>query len=199
VFDFEEVILPLAPKLYRYCYRLTMNERDAEDLVQDTLLRAFDKFEQFQQGTSPLAWLFTIGRSIFINQYRKRQREGVAYSFDDLDRDLDRVEASAPGLPENPEEFLFRNVLDGELRDQMSALPLHYLEVLILVDLEEVSYKEAADILNIPAGTVMSRLHRARRTLQASLLELARRKGIVKGKVQPIGELRRAEGEARHG
>ena len=187
MFDFQETILPLAPKLYRYCYRLTLNERDAEDLVQDTLLRAFDKFEQFQQGTSPLAWLFTIGRSIFINQYRKKQREGQSLSFEDMDRDIDRFEPPS-NLPDNPEEFLFRNVLDTELRDALAALPLHYLEVLLLVDLEEVSYKEASEILNIPSGTVMSRLHRARKTLQGALLELAQRKGIVKTKVHPIKE-----------
>ncbi|MCB1049577.1 MAG: sigma-70 family RNA polymerase sigma factor [Acidobacteria bacterium] len=199
MFDFQETILPLAPKLYRYCYRLTMNERDAEDLVQDTLLRAFDKFEQFQQGTSPLAWLFTIGRSIFINQYRKKQREGQSLSFEDMDRDIDRFEPPAH-FPDNPEEFLFRNVLDTELRDALSALPLHYLEVLLLVDLEEISYKEASEILNIPSGTVMSRLHRARKTLQGSLLELAQRKGIVKTKVHPIKERNAtSRGEAQNG
>lgn len=200
MYDFQETILPLASKLYRFSYRLTMNERDAEDLVQDALLRAFDKFEQFQQGTSPLAWLFTIARSIFINQYRKKQREGTSVSFEDLDRDVDRIEPAEGKLPENPESFLFQNILDADLRKALSDLPLHYLEVLILVDLEDVSYKEASDILNIPNGTVMSRLHRARKMVQAQCLELAQRKGIIKPNIRSINDGRKSSSsEVNHG
>jgi RNA polymerase sigma-70 factor (ECF subfamily) len=169
--------------LYRYAYRLTHNERDAEDLVQDTLLRSYSKFHQYQSGSSPLAWLLVILRSIFINKYRKRKREGNVVSLDDMATNVDRVMHTEHGeLPSSPEDFFFRDLLDSELRDALAKLPKHYLEVILLVDMEEMSYREAADILDIPSGTVMSRLHRARKILQGQLQELAKKKGIVKDK-----------------
>nr|WP_243436021.1 sigma-70 family RNA polymerase sigma factor [Acanthopleuribacter pedis] len=174
----------MSDRLYRYAYRLTSNDKDAEDLVQDTLLRAYNKFEQYQSGTSPLAWMLVILRSIFINKYRKKKREGHQVSFEDMAAGVDRLLVEdTRDLPENPEDFLFRNVLDGELRDALANLPKHYLEVILLVDMEDLSYRDAAEVLQIPPGTVMSRLHRARKTLQGELQELARKKGIIKGKV----------------
>ncbi|MDJ0839895.1 MAG: sigma-70 family RNA polymerase sigma factor [Acidobacteriota bacterium] len=185
--EFYESILPLSKNLYRYAYRLTRNERDAEDLVQDTLLRAYSKFEQYQSGTSPLAWLLVILRSIFINKYRKKKREGNQISLEDVSSGVDRiVSADTRDLPPQPDEFFFRDVLDAELKDALEKLPRHYLEVILLVDMEEMSYREAGDALSIPTGTVMSRLHRARKILQGQLQELAVKKGIVKSKVQPI-------------
>lgn len=185
--EFYEILLPHGNRLYRFAYRLTHNERDAEDLVQDTLLRAYQKFDQFQPGTNPMAWLLVILRSIFINKYRKRRREGVNLSLDELGHS-ERVPAiDAALLPSTPEEFFFHDLLDIELRDALEKLPKHYLEVILLVDMEELSYRDAAEILDVPPGTIMSRLHRARKTLQAQLQELAIRKGIVKDrKIQPI-------------
>jgi RNA polymerase sigma-70 factor (ECF subfamily) len=179
--EFKETILPLTNRLYRYAYRLTMNERDAEDLVQDALLRAFDKFSQYKSGTSPLAWMMTILRSIFINKYRKKKREGHQVAFEDLNPSGEVAATEAWGeIPENPEEYLFRNVLDHQLRDALRALSEPYLEVILLVDLEELSYREVSDILNIPPGTVMSRLHRARKQLQSQVYSLAVKRGVVK-------------------
>ncbi len=198
--EFYDAILPLGNRLYRYAYRLAHNERDAEDLVQDTLLRAYAKFEQYQSGTSPLAWLLVILRSIFINKYRKKKREGNVISFEDVSAGEDRI--SYLDLPEKPDEVLFRNTLDAELRDALQQLPSHYLEVILLVDMEDFSYREAGEILNIPAGTIMSRLHRARKILQNQLQELAQKKGIVKSsKVKPIFKANKASGlgGANHG
>lgn len=201
--EFYDAILPLADRLYRYAYRLTQNDKDAEDLVQDTLLRAYAKFEQYQSGTSPLAWMLVILRSIFINKYRKKKREGHQVSFEDMAAGVDRlVVEDSRNLPENPEDFLFRNVLDGELRDALANLPQHYLEVILLVDMEDLSYRDAAEVLQIPPGTVMSRLHRARKTLQGELQELARKKGIIKGKVAnlvPPANERNSVGGAQYG
>ncbi|CAM2066954.1 Sigma-70 family RNA polymerase sigma factor [Sulfidibacter corallicola] len=201
--EFYDAILPLSDRLYRYAYRLTQNDKDAEDLVQDTLLRAYSKFEQYQSGTSPLAWMLVILRSIFINKYRKKKREGHQISFEDMTSGVDRLLVNnQQDLPKNPEDFLFRNVLDAELRDALAKLPQHYLEVILLVDLEDLAYREAADVLGIPAGTVMSRLHRARKTLQAQLQELARKKGIVKTNVQPIfgkQEIEKSAGGTQYG
>ncbi len=201
--EFYDAILPLADRLYRYAYRLTQNDKDAEDLVQDTLLRAYAKFEQYQSGTSPLAWMLVILRSIFINKYRKKKREGHQVSFEDMAAGVDRlVVEDSRNLPENPEDFLFRNVLDGELRDALANLPQHYLEVILLVDMEDLSYRDAAEVLQIPPGTVMSRLHRARKTLQGELQELARKKGIIKGKVAnlvPPANERKSVGGAQYG
>ena len=196
--EYQDAILPHTNRLYRYAYRLTQNERDAEDLVQDTLLRAFAKFSQYHSGTSPLAWLLVILRSIFINKYRKKKREGNQISFEEIAAGEDRIiSADYRDLPDSPEDFLFRNVLDAELRDALERLPRHYMEVIILVDMEDMSYREVSEALDIPAGTVMSRLHRARKNLQAQLQELAIRKGIIKPKVKPLfvpAETKGAEG-----
>jgi len=185
--EFYDSILPLSNRLYRYAYRLAHNERDAEDLVQDTLLRAYAKFNQYQPGTSPLAWLLVILRSIFINKYRKKKREGGLVSLDEMDSAMDRVMSTDyRDLPESPEAFLFRNVLDADLKKALEQLPQHYLEVILLVDMEELSYRETSETLGIPAGTVMSRLHRARKILQSQLQDLAVKRGIIRTKVQPI-------------
>lgn len=199
--EFKDTMLPLSNRLYRYAYRLAHNERDAEDLVQDTLLRAFSKFDQYQTGTSPLAWLLVILRSIFINKYRKRKREGNQVSLDDLTANIDRVVSiDYRDLPPSPDDFLFKNTLDSELRDALEKLPKHYLEVLLLVDMEEFSYREASEVMNIPAGTVMSRLHRARKILQGQLQDLARAKGIIKGKVKALyGNGQPGKGETQYG
>lgn len=179
--EFNDTVLPLTNRLYRYAYRLTMNERDAEDLVQDALLRAFDKFSQYKSGTSPLAWMMTILRSIFINKYRKKKREGHQVAFEDLNPSGEVAGSDSWGdVPENPEEFLFRNVLDHQLRDALAALPEPYREVILLVDLEDLSYREVSDILTIPPGTVMSRLHRARKQLQSQVFNLAVKRGVIK-------------------
>lgn len=179
--EFNQTILPLNERMYRYAYRLTHNERDAEDLVQDALLRAYTRFKQFQTGTSPLAWMLTILRSIFINKYRKKKREGLHLSLDDQDNNPDRLlQQDTDGLPSSPEDFFFHDLLDGELKEALQKLPQHYQEVLLCVDMEELSYRETAEILGVPSGTVMSRLHRARKILQGQLQELAKRKGILK-------------------
>ena len=185
--EFYDAILPLSNRLYRYAYRLAHNERDAEDLVQDTLLRAYSKFHQYQSGTSPLAWLLVILRSIFINKYRKKKREGNQISLEDVSSGIDRIMSiDHRDLPESPDEFFFRNTLDSELRDALDKLPKHYLEVILLVDMEDLSYREASEVLCIPSGTVMSRLHRARKILQGQLQELAVKKGIIKTKVKTL-------------
>ena len=185
--EFYDSILPLSNRLFRYAYRLTHNERDAEDLVQDTLLRAFSKFDQYQSGTSPFAWVLVVLRSIFINKYRKKKREGQQISFEEIAAGIDRVvSADYRDLPESPDDFFFKDLLDSELKDALQKLPQHYLEVILLVDMEDLSYREASEVLSIPAGTVMSRLHRARKILQGQLQELARRKGIIKSKVRTI-------------
>ena len=178
---FNETIVPLTEQLYRYSYRLTQNERDAEDLVQDGLLRAFSRFHQFQEGTSPLAWMYTIVRSIFINQYRKKKRGNTLIPLEDFDRGEEQIQSiSARDIPQTPEDFFFRNLLDPELNEALDKLPKAFQEIIILIDMEELSYKEAAQVLNLPTGTIMSRLHRARQTLQVQLRDLAIRKGILK-------------------
>ena len=185
--DYYDSILPLSNRLYRYAYRLTHNERDAEDLVQDTLLRSFSKFDQYQSGTSPLAWLLVILRSIFINKYRKKKREGNHISIEELASGVERfISPDYQDLPPSPDDYFFRNTLDAELKAALDKLPQHYLEVILLVDMEEMSYRETSDILNIPSGTVMSRLHRARKILQSQLQDLAFKKGIIKNKVKTI-------------
>ena len=197
--EFYDSILPLSNRLYRYAYRLAHNERDAEDLVQDTLLRAYAKFDQYQSGTSPLAWLLVILRSIFINKYRKKKRESHIISIEDSLGEDRIAPVDYQELSNSPDEILFRNTLDSELRAALEPLPQHYLEVILLVDMEDMSYRETSQILNIPAGTVMSRLHRARKILQAQLHDLAAKKGIIKSNIKHIHQEKEPFKGASHG
>ena len=182
--EFQRVALPHLGALYNLAASLTRNHRDAEDLVQETYLRAYRFFDSYTPDTQIKAWLFRILRNTFINRYRaqKVRPEEV---------DLERVEAGYERTvdaeflrghePRSPEELVMANVLDEELQQALGALPEEYRTVVILALVEDLSYKEIAAALSIPLGTVMSRLHRGRRLLQASLLEYAKRKGILRG------------------
>jgi RNA polymerase sigma-70 factor (ECF subfamily) len=163
--DFEAQALVHLDALYRTALRLTQSRPEAEDLVQDACLRAFRYFDQFERGTNCRAWLFTILRNIFLNRIRGRGREVV-----DDDSKLTAATASvtAPSS-DDPEAEFSRRALLADVEGALSALPLVFREAVILVDLEGFSYKEAAQVLECPVGTVMSRLWRSRRLLRRAL------------------------------
>lgn len=179
--EFQRIALPHLPSLYNLALRLTGSQREAEDLVQETYLRAYRFFDTFTPGTQIKAWLFRILRNTFINRYRARKIRPEEV-------DLTRLEAGYESAvdagflrehhPRSPEEILLNDVLDEEVVRALDALPEEYRTVVHLALVEELSYKEIAGVLSIPLGTVMSRLHRGRRMLQAALMEYARRKGI---------------------
>src|SRR5262249_10891332 len=152
---------------------LTRQPQEAEDLVQETLLRAYRFFDKFERGTNFKAWVFRILKNAFINRYRKEQREPDVVDFSSIEEGLERLgDDMSPGAPEAPsdrEQTLLKGTLDSEIETAIGELPAEYRMVLLMSVVEEMSYKEIASALSIPIGTVMSRLHRARRQLQARL------------------------------
>ena len=178
---FETEALSFLDALYRTALRMTRSEADAEDLVQETYIRAFRFREQFTPGTNLKAWLFRILTNTFINTYRRRQTQPEFTELDGVDefslykRMSDLKTSSGAGNPET--EFL-DGLVDSEVKDALGELPEKFRQV-VLLDVEGFSYKEIAEMLDIPIGTVMSRLHRGRKFLQKRLLDLAQQRGIA--------------------
>jgi RNA polymerase sigma-70 factor (ECF subfamily) len=178
---FETEALSFLDALYRTALRMTRSEADAEDLVQETYIRAFRFREQFTPGTNLKAWLFRILTNTFINTYRRRQTQPEFTELDGVDefslykRMSDLNTSSGAGNPET--EFL-DGLVDSEVKDALGELPEKFRQV-VLLDVEGFSYKEIAEMVDIPIGTVMSRLHRGRKFLQKRLLDLAQQRGIA--------------------
>jgi RNA polymerase sigma-70 factor (ECF subfamily) len=162
---FARYVLPEVDVLLRVARTLTPRPADAEDLVQDTLLRAFQGIGGFD-GAHPRAWLLTIMRNAQINRTRRRRPE----LLDDQDAALDRLAAEEGLGAETPEALVVGETFDAVISDALNALPERFRQVVSLVDIEDLSYAEAADILGIPVGTVMSRLHRARARMRHRLV-----------------------------
>lgn len=175
--DFRSGDLPYADALFGTALRLTRNRQDAEDLLQETYLRAYSHYDGFQEGTNLKAWLFRILKNGFINGYRQRKagpRE-VDLERGDVSFEAALEEVTPPAA--TPEEELVERTLDGDVARALAALPEDFRLVVELVDLQDFSYREVADILEIPLGTVMSRLYRGRRLLEEALLAYGRRRG----------------------
>jgi len=178
--EFEEVALVHLDALYRSALRLTHNRSEAEDLVQETCLRAFRGFHRFNPGTNCRAWLFTILRNAFLNRIRQAGRDVLAGESADLES------TTFPGVAEtlpargHPDEEFFQTVLHGDVDRALKALPLPFREVVILADLEGLAYKEIAQVVGCPIGTVMSRLSRGRGLLRQALGRFAQEHGYVK-------------------
>jgi RNA polymerase sigma-70 factor (ECF subfamily) len=182
--EFEEVALPHLDALFNLALNLTRNRKDAEDLVQETFLRAYRFFDTYRRGTHIKAWLFRILRNTFINRYRARKARPEEVEFGAIEATYEQMIEQTfirDHTPPSPEEIVLEGVLDEEIQQAMARLPEEYRTVVLMALLEEMSYKEIAAALSIPLGTVMSRLHRGRKMLQASLMEFARRKGILQG------------------
>ncbi len=183
--DFEAAALPFLDALYNMGYRLTRNAEDAEDLVQETYFKAYKYYDKFEQGTNLKAWLFRILKNTFINGYRKKQSQPPQSAFSDIEESFESVVSEESGKKtKTPEEEALDRVLDEDVQEALSALSEDYRMVIHLVDLEGFSYKEAATILDVPVGTVMSRLYRGRRLLEHALLRYARNHGYMRG-VEP--------------
>lgn len=171
--------MPYLDQLYGAALRMTRNPADAEDLVQETYLKGFAAFDSFTQGTNLRAWLFRILTNTFINAYRKRQREPFQSGSDDLtDWQLHEAEShTSTGLRSAEMEALDR-ITDADVVDAMAALPEDYRLAVYLADVEGFSYKEIAEIMETPVGTVMSRLHRGRKLLREQLSDYAAERGF---------------------
>jgi len=184
---FETEALSFLDALYRTALRMTRSEAEAEDLVQEAYIRAFRFRQQFTPGTNLKAWLFRILTNTFINQYRRKAARPETTELDDVDESIlyRHMRDVSPGSSSpNPEAELIDNMLSSEVKDALEALPEKFRTTLLL-DVEGFSYKEIAQMLDIPIGTVMSRLHRGRKFLQKRLYDLARDRGIVAARAMP--------------
>lgn len=178
--EFEGLALAHVDPLYSAALRLTKNDRDAEDLVQDTFLRAYRFFDKFERGTNIKAWLFKILTNTFINRYRRTVKERSIVEGSERNAVHERfVSREAAELAANPEQFFFDRLLSDDVLQAVDSLPIDFRLVVILADLQEFSYKEIAEILDVPVGTVMSRLFRGRRLLQKALANYAVEAGVL--------------------
>jgi RNA polymerase sigma-70 factor (ECF subfamily) len=183
--NFEAAAMPFVDALYNTAFRMTRNAEDAEDLVQETYLKAYKYYDKFEVGTNFKAWLFKIMKNTFINNYRKRQQVPPQSDFADIEESFESQVVDEARRIKDPEEELLENVLDEDLQRAIDELPPDYRMVVLLADLEGFSYKEIADILEVPVGTVMSRLYRGRRLLEAAMLKYARDQGYLRAGAEP--------------
>jgi RNA polymerase sigma-70 factor (ECF subfamily) len=181
---FEQEALPYMDSVYHFAYNLTGNGEDARDLLQETYLKAFRFFDSFQRGTNCKAWLFQISKNSFINRYRKQSREPDKVRYDDIEEFYETLRPASVDA-NNLEETLFSTLLDDEVTAALQSLPESFRTVLILSDIESMTYEEIAEILDCPIGTVRSRLHRARKVLRDQLFDYAKNKGFTDGSPPP--------------
>lgn len=173
--------MPFVDALYNTAYRMTRNSEDAEDLVQETYLKAYKYYDKFEVGTNFKAWLFKIMKNTFINNYRKKQAAPPQSDFADIEESFEsQVSEEVTRKVKDPEEELLEDVLDEDVQRALEELPEDYRMVVLLADLEGFAYKEIADILDVPVGTVMSRLYRGRRRLEEAMLSYARDHGYIR-------------------
>ncbi len=170
------------PSLYGAALRMTRKPADAEDLVQETYLRAYKGFGSFTEGTNLRAWLYRILTNTFINIYRAKKRRPQEDDVEDVeDLYLYRRltgQSTAP-LGRSAEEMVMEHITESEIKDAVESLPDQFRIAVLLADVEGFSYQEIADIMEVPIGTVMSRIHRGRRALQKALFEFGKRRGLV--------------------
>ena len=185
--DFADQAMEFAPQLYSAALRMTRNQADAEDLVQEAYLRGYRSFHTFQEGTNLRAWLFRILTNAYINKYRAKQRRPQESDLADIEdlylyRRLGSMETAAASM--SAEEQFLDMFTDDEVKQALEDLPDNFRLPVLLADVDGFAYKEIAEMLDIPIGTVMSRLHRGRKAMQRALYEYA----VARGLTEPIAE-----------
>jgi RNA polymerase sigma-70 factor (ECF subfamily) len=180
--EFTREAMQYAPQLYSAALRMTRNSADAEDLVQETFLKAYRGFNTFTEGSNLRAWLYRILTNTFINSYRAKQRRPDETELDDVEdlylyRRIGGLEAALASR--SAEDQLMDVFTDDEVKAALESLPENFRIPVLLADVEGFSYKEIAEMMDVPIGTVMSRLHRGRKAMHRELYEFARRRGLV--------------------
>ncbi len=177
---FESQAMQYMDQLYAAALRMTRNPADAQDLVQETYVKAFAAFKQFEQGTNLKAWLYRILTNTFINSYRKKQREPYQGTIDELeDWQLGGAESTTARASRSAEAEAIDHLPDSAVKDALQAIPEDFRMAVYFADVEGFSYQEIADIMKTPIGTVMSRLHRGRRMLRDLLTDYAHERGLT--------------------
>ncbi len=171
---FEHAALPHLDAVYNAAIRLTRNADDAEDLLQETILRAYRFFHQFTEGTNCRAWLLAILYNNFRNAYRRGVREQPSATNEEFDREIEARSLQADQTRFNPEDLIGGRVIGGQIEAALSTIPGEFREALLLVDLHELNYQEAADVLQVPLGTIKSRVSRGRALMRVALRDFDR-------------------------
>jgi len=171
-------MVPHMTLLYNYALRLTGNEDDAKDLLQDTYLKAYRFIDKYEEGTNAKAWLFRILKNSFINNYRKNVRTPDQVEYDAVEEYVDLIRDHSLQTTDLRKDF-YDNLLEDEVVTAMDSMTEEFRTIIILSDLEEMTYEEIAEILEIPLGTVRSRLHRARKAMQEKLYSYAVQRGYI--------------------
>ena len=189
--DFTHDAMQHAPQLFSTAMRMTRNRSDAEDLVQETFIKAWRSFTTYQQGTNLRAWLFRIMTNTYINKYNAQQRKPAETELDDVEelflyKRLGAVDQSQ--LSQSAEDQMLSLFTDDEVKKALEELPDQFRIPVLMSDVEGFSYKEIAEILEIPLGTVMSRLHRGRKSMQKMLYEYAKERGLINEALLPQGD-----------
>ncbi|MDR9365474.1 MAG: sigma-70 family RNA polymerase sigma factor [Balneolaceae bacterium] len=176
--DFNEEIIPHLDALYNFGLRLTSDPNDAEDLVQDTIVKAYRFFSSYEKGTNAKAWLFRILKNSYINNYRKKSKKPQQVDYDEVSTFYETIRAERTDTSDL-EDKMFRELIDDELSNALDNIPEDFRTVVLLCDVEDFTYEEIANMLDVPIGTIRSRLHRGRNLLKAELMDYAAKRGYA--------------------
>jgi RNA polymerase sigma-70 factor, ECF subfamily len=174
--DFEDEMLPHLDAIYNFALRLTTDPNDAEDLVQDTIVKAFRFFNSYEKGTNAKAWLFRILKNSYINNYRKKSKQPQQVDYDEVSTFYETVRSEQSNTTDM-EEMMYGQLLDDDVTRALEQLPEDFRTVVLLCDVEGFTYEEIANMLDVPIGTIRSRLHRGRNLLRVQLMDYAEKRG----------------------
>lgn len=175
---FNDEIIPHLDSLYNFALHLTTDPSDAEDLVQDTIVKAFRFFDSYEKGTNAKAWLFRILKNSFINNYRKNLKKPQSVDYDEVSSYYESVRAERTDTTDL-ESIMFRNLMDDNFSSALAKLPEDFRTVVLLCDVDGFTYEEISNMLDVPIGTIRSRLHRGRNLLKTELYEYAKKRGYT--------------------